>query len=94
MSERPDGYYWVNFRGHWSPCQCSRGLVFIGAAPFKESDVDEIGPPCNRDDSEQLRLAREVLRLLKGYASTLEVFGHQMAGSSIASTIELSGVRL
>mgnify|MGYP003443829804 FL=1 len=94
MSERPDGYYWARIGERWSVGYSGGSFVFVDSSPFRESEIDEIGPPCSRDDAEQLRLAREVLRALRNYASTLEVVGQQMVGSSIASTIELSAVRL
>ena len=92
MSEkRPDGYYWVRIGdeskiAYWG---YKTGMFHVGGFAFGESGV-EIGPPCSRDDSEQLRMAREVLVRLLGIADRYE----KVNGDYLASMIDESGVRL
>lgn len=81
--KRPDGYCWVRIGERWSVGYSDGSFVFVDSSPFRESEIDEIGPPCNRDDSEQLAKARDVLRQLQ-----------RMADASFRETIEESGVRL
>ena len=90
MTERPDGWYWTNFRGEVAPRRICNGLVIVGVVPFKESEVDEIGPPCNRDDAEQLAKARDVLRKIRQLAETHEFVDDWV----FREIIDESGVRL
>ena len=90
MTERPDGGYWTNFRGEVAPRLICNGKVIVGVVLFKASEVDEIGPPCSRDDAEQLAKAREVLRRIKKRTDSSD------AGLAVflSRIIEQSGVRL
>lgn len=93
MSEkRPDGHYWVRPKhflepipGYW---RGGLGVFHVDGCVFQESELLEIGPPCNRDDSEQLRLAREVLR--KVLATEMDA----IAAWAIKDAFDKSGVRL
>lgn len=92
MTERPDGYYWVKFNGCDAVARYRSHIdtFELGGRDRDERWFDEIGPPCSRDDAEQLRLAREVLRVIRG-------FGEEHAEVPtrwITDIIEESGVRL
>lgn len=90
MTERPDGYYWVRGHGldYFVPVLCIAGM-------WGECEDDrcpdyeyaEIGPPCSRDDSEQLAKARDTLRRLLRLADSSNDW-------LLKSVIEESGVRL
>jgi hypothetical protein len=88
MSERPDGYYWVRHHDEWKLAISRNGLMYLGIVPFSDGCFDEIGPPCSRDDAEQLRLAREVLRKIQ-----CEFFDFKTA-CKLKNLIDESGVRL
>ena len=88
--KRPDGYYWVRELGEkdWEPKLSRDGAIIIFTTPFSDKNFAEIGPPCNRDDAEQLRLAREVLR--KVLATEMDA----IAAWAIKDAFDKSGVRL
>lgn len=91
MSERPDGYYWARIGERWSVGYSGGSFVFVDSSPFRESEIDEIGPPCSRDDSEQLAKAREVLRRIRDYLSAENSVSDILLKGMI---LEQSGVRL
>ena len=65
MSQRPDGPYWVQSHGGDWIVLCSQGGRFgFGSVSYPDEAFAQIGPPCSRDDAEQLAKAREVLRAL------------------------------
>ena len=88
--KRPDGYYWVNFRGDVAPRRICNGKVIVGVVLFRASEVDEIGLPCNRDDAEQLAKAREVLRDIQKQSCK----SGSIRSYVVNSIIDISGVRL
>jgi len=90
MSERPDGYYWVRIGERWSVGYSGGSFVFVDSSPFRESEIDEIGPPCSRDDSEQLAKAREVLRDIQKQSCE----SGSIRSYVVSSIIDISGVRL
>lgn len=97
MSEkRPDGYYWVKFNGCDSVARYRSHIdtFEFGGRDLYERWFDEIGPPCNRDDAEQLVKARKVLSHLNAVAEDFAESGLARYGRIIADIIEESGVRL
>lgn len=88
--KRPDGYYWVKLDGEWRCCLCEDRIFWIAGDPYDGSCFDEIGPPCSRDDSEQLAKAREVLRRILAATEKL-IYAETF---SLQDIIDESGVRL
>jgi hypothetical protein len=74
----------------WEVMPFMDGYFYIGKACFAESEFAEIGPPCSRDDAEQLAKAREQLRLARKALRAL----HRIGDVSICEIIEQSGVLL
>ncbi len=92
MSERPDGYYWVQIIGSekWEVIKIVNGWTWLHDRQVHVGDSYEIGPPCSRDDSEQLAKAREALGLFRKAFS-----GHEpITAETAAEIIDESGVRL
>lgn len=104
--KRPDGWYWVRGHGldYFVPVLCIAGMW----GEYEDDrcpdyEYAEIGPPCNRDDSEQLRLAREVLEQLVAVVG-LTAFKHESQRAVLQEAVDAamsflrktkeSGVRL
>lgn len=89
MSERPDGYYWVRppLADRFIPIYWN-GQEFPNAKGIYPQGCMEIGPPCSRDDAEQLAKARDVLRKIQ-----CEFFDFKTA-CKLKNLIDESGVRL
>lgn len=92
MTERPDGYYWVKFNGCDAVARYRSHIdtFELGGRDRDERWFDEIGPPCSRDDAEQLRLAREVLRDIQKQSCK----SGSIRSYVVNSIIDISGVRL
>ena len=88
--KRPDGYYWVRTERTWYVALFRKGLYEIGEHTVTDEAIDEIGPPCSRDDAKQLAKAREVLRKIRQLAETHEFVDDWV----FREMIEQSGVRL
>lgn len=92
MSERPDGYYWVQIIGSekWEVIKIVNGWTWLHDRQVHVGDSYEIGPPCSRDDAKQLAKAREVLRKIAKKCAAAD----DLESWDIADDIEESGVRL
>jgi len=91
MDQRPDGYYWVRLNcSEWEPAYYAGKGFLIESVLYQNDSISEIGPPCSRDDSEQLRLAREVLRDIQKQSCK----SGSIRSYVVNSIIDISGVRL
>lgn len=93
MSEkRPDGHYWVRRFADSDPAPrlFKRGFFRIDASHYPEGAFHEIGPPCSRDDAEQLQKARDVLRRIRSAAAKI----FTPLSRPLRDIIDESGVRL
>jgi len=90
--KRPDGLYLVKFNGCDAVARYRSHIdtFEFGGRDRDERWFDEIGPPCSRDDAEQLAKAREVLRRILAATEKL-IYAETF---SLQDIIDESGVRL